>query len=315
MPGAIRYLLVTPETTWGTFPGSPAREHLPVTEYSPLFKKETRQSKMYTGVFQQKHSKAFRGMPSGNLVTPIYGWKPGAGDTWMKTLLDWAFADHETQLLPSKSFEWSQGPDLANLRHSGMRVNGATLAGGAEQNQVTLSLDLMGKSEVADTTVGTLPAATVNLHELKDVEYDDCTFALNGSAIQLESFSLQVQHGLKVDYLNSSSPTVLIKTQRVVTLTMVPLLEDDAWHIRNEYAGGANGYNVVTAQIVLKGLHDGTGATGNWTVGTIDLAACHLTGYEQQGGMEDLLKQQLTFVCLKPDSSTKDLELTYSEAA
>lgn len=311
--GAKKYLVLANESTWGTTPGSPDYVHLPVTDYNVRFRPQNRQANPYAGIYQRKHSRNFRGMPSGQLNTPLYGWVLTPPATSIaEYLLTWAFANHETADLPSKLAEWAEGPNVANKRHNGLRVNSATLQGSDDSGVVELQLDLMGKSEVGQSTVSSAQTLPADRNKLVDMEFADCTFQLAGSAVSVKSFSLQVQHGLKAEYLNSYTPSLLVKSQRVVTLSMVLIKNSDTYDAFRR----ATSQTEFTGQIVVKGLHNGTGGEEtNWTVGTIDFPRLSLTDVDEQGGKEDLSTQTLNMAVLKPDTSSNDLAIAWSEAA
>lgn len=310
--GAKKYLVLANESAWGTVPDTPSYVHLPVTEYNCRFRPQNRQANPYIGLYQRKHSKNFRGMVSGQLNAPLYGWKTTPpGHSLAQYLLDWSFVNHEATDLPSKIAEWAEGPNVANKRHSGLRVNSATLQGSDDSGVVELSLDLMGKAEQGMDDVPAAQALPVDRNKLVDFEFADISFALDETPVGLKSFSLQVQHGLKVEYLDSFTPSLLVKTQRVLTFSFVLIKNSDTYDAYRR----ATSATEFAGQLILKGLHNGTGASGNWTVVTIDLPRLSFLDADDQGGKEDLTNQPITTVALKPDTSENDLELTYSEAA
>ncbi|MCY2966297.1 MAG: phage tail tube protein [Planctomycetota bacterium] len=311
--GAQQYLALVDESTWGTFPGTPTYYHVPVTEYGVEFQPVNRQAKPYLGIFSQKNNKNYKGMPSGNLNAPLYGWKPtGLSTSIAQCLLDWSFADPTSAFPRSKSAEWAIGPNVANKRHSGLRVNQATLSGNEDSGEVDISLGLMGKSEVGNDIVTAAQTIPNSRNLAVSMEFADATFALAGSAILLSSFQLSLSHGLKAKHLNSFTPSVLMKTQRVITLNFKPILNSDTYEAYNR----ATSMTEFTGQIVLKGLHNGTGTGGtNWTVCTIDFARLSFVKSAREGGIEDILMNGIDMVALKPDTSSQDVTFTFSEAA
>jgi hypothetical protein len=311
--GATKYLFLADEATWGVEPASPDYVPLPVTEYNVRFRPQNRQSNPYTGLYQRKHSKNFRGMPSGQLNTPLYGWKlTPPGVSLAEYLLTWAFGNHESTELPSKLAEWAEGPNVANKRHLGLRVNSATLQGNDDSGVIELSLDLMGQSEQGNNVMTTAQTLPTDRHKLVDMEFADTTFQLAGVTVQAKSFSMQVQHGLKAEYLNSFTPTLLVKSQRVVTLSMVLVKNSDTYDAFRRAATATE----FTGQIAIKGLHNGTGGVGtNWTVGTLTLPRLALLDVDDQGGKEDISTQTLNMVVLKPDTASNDLSIAWTEAA
>lgn len=310
--GTLSHLHLVTESTWGTLPGSPTYIFCPVDEYSVRMRTQNRQANPYVGLFQRKHNQPYRGMPSGNLNTSLYGWRPAGSVSLAQFLVDWAFGNHETGALPSKSAEWAEGPNTANKRHLGLRVNSATIQGSDESGVVGIQMELMGKDEAGDDVVTSAQTIPTDMEKLVEYQFADATFAIAGSAISLKSFSLQVQHGLRAEYLNATRPGLLLKTQRVTTLKMVPVKNNDTYDAMRR----AVTIQEFTSQLVLKGLHNGTGGVGtNYDVLTIDVNRASFTDSENQGGKDDILFHQLNMVCLKPDSSSNDLTLTWSEAS
>jgi len=311
--GTKKYLVLADESTWGTTPGEPVYVHLPVTEYNVRFRPQNRQANPYIGLYQRKHSKNFRGQPTGQLNTPLYGWvDAGIEMSLAEYLLSWAFEGHEDTDLPSKLAEWAEGPNVANKRHNGLRVNSATLSGSDDSGVIELSLELQGKSEAGQNVVTAAQTLPADRNRILEMEFADCTFKLGGSTVGVKSFQLQIQHGLKAEYLNSYTPSLLVKTQRVLTLSLVLVKNSDTYDTCRRAVTSTE----MTGQIVLKGLHNGTGtAETNWTVATLDFGRLALVDVDEQGGKEDLATQPLNFAVLKPETTDNDLEITWTEAA
>ena len=307
--GVKSYLTLAAETTWGTSPGTPPYFHIPVESYGVKMKRDRRNAALFTGLQQRKHGKSFRGMPAGQLVSCMYGWKPsGFGTSIMQILVDWAMSEPETVDKLSKLAEWAEGPDVSNVRHNGLRVNGWTIEGSADAGNVKISLDLMGKTESALATAQTLP----NDRELcVEMEFTDCTFALGGSAILLRSFRWQGQNNLAATYLNSTSPSFLSSGDLVETLNFTFMKAADTYPAYNRAFAEVE----QTGQIVLKGAHNGTGTGGtNYTVLTVDFNRLAFVEPEDSSG-KALIEEGLSFEVLKPDSASAAKTLTYSEAA
>lgn len=323
---ALKYLTLGDETSWGvggagsgsgfgTGAGGFSGNYyfIPVTDFNVRFRPENRQANPYLGIFQRANSKNFRGMPSGQLVTPLYGYKAtGMSTSIMQYLMDWAFQYHETSALPSKFSQWAEGPNIANKQANGLRVNSATLAGSAEGSMLSLTMELMGQTEVGQTVMASAQAVPNNLNKIVQAEYTDCTFQIAGVTVLLDSFSVQITNGLKAEYLNSFYPSLLLKTQRVVTVTLKPVKNADTYDAMNR----AQTMQEFTGQINFKGLHNGTGTGGtNWTTGQIAFPRLAFLNADTEGGIQDIAKQPLQLVALKPDTSSNDLALTWGEAA
>lgn len=308
MHGIKSYLTLASETTWGTTPGSPVYYHCPVTTYGVAMKRDRRNSTPFLGLRQRKQGRSFRGLPSGTLATNLFGWKPdGNADSLAEYLITWAFANPEAVDLPSKLAEWAEGPDVANVRHNGLRVNSATIEGSADSGLVTISLELMGKTESALATAQTLPDDRESCVEM---DFADCSFSLGGVAMPLRSFRWQVANNLQTTYLNSTSPGYLAAGQRVESLTFQILKAADTYTAYQR----AFVERETTAQIVLKGLHNGTGGVGtNFTVGTINFARLAFVAPEDQRNVSQLIEEGLTFDVLKPDTSDDAVTIAWSE--
>lgn len=312
--GATRYACLVDESTWGTFPGSPTYTHLPVNEYNVRLKTQNRQASPHVGTFQRKHSKNFRGQPAGTLEASLYGWRYGAsnGPSLAQILMDWAFIQHESAALPSKSIEWAEGPNVANKRHTGLRVNAATLSGSDDAGVLTLSLDLLGMDESGQDVVTAAQTLPNDRNHLLEFEFPDAAFQLAGSDIALKSFQLQVQHGLKAEFLNSRRPTLLLKTRRIVTLQMTPVKNSDTYDAYNRATAAVE----FTGQIVIKGLHNGTGASAtNYAQCTIAFPRLAFLNADSRGAMDDLITQPLSMLALKPDTSSTDVGFTWADVA
>lgn len=314
--GAKNYLVLASEDVWGTNPydgsgsGSAGQGyiHLPCDTYDVRFRAENRQATPYIGLLQRKHSNNYRGMPSGSLACSIYGYHDTEiGISLAQYLMNWAFENHESTELPSKTAQWAEGPNVANKQHGGLRVNSATLSGSDDGGIVGLSLDLMGKSEATFTTAKTLPN---DREKLSEFEFADVTCSIGGSAVNIKSFSLQIQRGLQAHYLNSYTPSILLATQRVLTLQLELIKNSDTY---DAYRRATTSTELV-AQLVLKGLHNGT-AADSYTKVTLDFPRCHLIDVDQNQQLSGLTTQPVNLICLKPDTSSNDMTTTWTTSA
>lgn len=306
--GIKSYLVLAAETTWGTTPGTPTYYHVPVTTYAVKMTRDRRNSTPFVGLQQRKHGRSFRGMPSGQLQTNLYGYKPGGADqSIMEYLVTWACSQPETIDKLSKLADWAEGPDVSNVRHNGLRVNGWTIEGSADSGTVTISLDLMGKTESALVTAQSLPN---DREKCLEMEFADCTFALGGTPYLLRSFRWQGQNNLAATYLNGTSPAFLASGQLVESLNFTFMKADDTFAAYNR----AFAEQEMTGQMVLKGGHNGTGGVGtDYTVLTVDFNRLAFVAPEDTRAMNALIEEGLTFDVLKPDSSSAAKTLAYTE--
>ena len=310
MHGIKSYLTLAAESTWGTTPGSPTYYHCPVTTYGVAMKRDRRNTSAFVGLRQRKHGRSFRGLPVGTLAANLYGWKPnGNSQSLAEYLLTWACANPEALDLPSQLAEWAEGPDVSNVRHNGLRVNSAVIEGSADTGLVTIRLELLGKSEAALTTAQSLPN---DREACVEMDFSDCTFSLGGSAVQLRGFRWQVSNNLLPTYLNGTTPSHLPAGQRVESLRFQLLKSADTYSAWQR----AFAEHELAGQIVLKGLHNGTGGVGtNYTVGTLDFPRLGFVAPEDQRNITSLVEQGLLFDVLKPDTSGDGVSMAWSEAA
>lgn len=306
--GAKSYLALVDESTWNTFPGSPTYVHCPVNDYGLKFVPVTRQGQSFIGLRQRKQNRLIKGSVAGTVTTPLYGWRPGAlGMSLAQFEMDWGFGNHEATALPSKSAEWAIGPNVANKRHTGLRVNQATLTGSEDQG-ILLALDLLGADEVAVETAQTLPDVR---NKLIEFEFEDVTFKIDTVAVPIGAFQWQVQNNLKGFYWNGRRFQALRPGDRIETFTVTPPKQTNAW----QTALRANLPDEVVGQLTLKGLHNGTGtALTDWNQVVIDFPLLSLTGVDEQGG-RDILTEPITWAVLKPDTTANASAMTWSDEA
>jgi hypothetical protein len=305
--GIKSYLCMADETTWGTIAASPAWYHVPVTSNGIVMNRDRRLSKPFTGLRQAKHARSFKGMPAGSIAAMAYGWHPGASAlSIMQMMVDWATAQPEVVYQLAKTVQWAEGPNVSNLGWLGMRVNGMTIEGSADPGTVTITLDLMGKSEVPVTTAQTLPA---DRDRCVEVDFSDCTFAIGGSAVNVKSFRYTMSNALAAGYLNSTSPSELAAGDLTESLTLNLYKSSDVYNARNRAFTDVE----ETVQFVIQGLHNGTGTVATtFTVGTFLFNRCSFIKPEDNRG-RTLQDTTLSWDILKPDSSTASKTITWSE--
>lgn len=321
--GAKSYAALISETTWGTKPGAPTRVHLPVEDYGVQFQHAQRQAKPYLGLFQRKHSQRRQGMPGGSIATSLFGAvDSGVSISLAEYLLDWAICDeagtiHEASALPSKTVEWAEGPDISNVEHNGLRVNQCTIAGNESSGVVSVSLDVMGKTEAALASAATIPTDHEDLNEF---EFEDVVFKLNDgaggavAAVSIVGFQLQVQHNLLVKYNNNSAPQLLVKTDRLVTMQVTLDKNSDDYDVVRRTLSSETDY---IGELILQGLNNDTTATpGNvWTIATIDFPKMRYLTHQDQRNRDSIYQTPLQFICQKPDSASLDMEIAWTDAS
>lgn len=318
-------LFLVSESAWGTFPGSPAYVYLPhrAGGYGVRYRGQRRRANPQTGLKQQKHGRTFRGNVSGPLNTGLYGWTPsGLGMSLAKYLLDWAIADpsgtiHEAVDLPSKSALYMEGPDVANKLHTGLRVNQATLVGNGDAGTIDLNLDLIG---VGETNPGAGQAIPTDMNELVEFEFPDVVFRLDTggglTTYDIDSFQLQIGYGLQADYVGSRALTMLGSTTRDTMLQVQFPAQSDFWDAYRRTIVNASAETAFAAELVLKGLHMGTGGVGtNWAVCTLSLPLLKYVDHDDNRGRDEYKRLPLQFEVPKIDGASNDVNAAWSEAA
>jgi len=311
---ASRYLTMADEGTWATLPGSPSYWHLPVFRYDVRYQANVRQANPFLGIFDQKHQRLVSGHVAGNMQAALYGWYPdGQSESLAQKLVDWGFAEYSGACGPSKLAEWTVDGDADNKRHLGLRVDSAVLKGSDSQQYVDINLSLDGYSE---TVPGSKQALPDDLNKLIEFEYSNVRFYIGADSGSLtltpiQAFGLQRQNHLKPYWMNSNLPTYLCRTGPTnLNLSVVPLKTSNTYDGYLRSLGETDLYG----RLVLKGLHNGTGNSGNYTVITIDLPRMAFAAKtDSDDDINNVTFETLNFTCLKPDSSTARIDIAYSE--
>lgn len=316
--GTESYGFAVDEVEWGQFPGASGTGGAgtayfwPVISYGVRLEPLTRMPQPYAGLHQRKRGPQRYGYNiSGQIVTPLYGYKPaGVSVSLAEKALAWGFGagELEAEEPASKSFEWAEGPNVANKRHTGLRVNTATLTGSADSGDVQLTLDCIGKEEYSLATASSLPN---DMETLADMQFTDCTFAIGGSTVQASGFTHTVNRNLQPLRLNQATITALCAGVRDETMQFIIQKADRTWddYLRRT---GSNADVEVTGQFTVQGLHNGTGSTGNYTKLTRAFTRLRFIGAEQSGDF-GIQMQALNFQVLKPDSSSASYTDVWSE--
>lgn len=315
--GVKDYAFLYTESTWGTKPGSPTYVYCPVDSYGVRFRPQRRNSQPFTGLRQRKHGINYRGMPSGQMVAPLYGYQPPTiGVSLAQYLVDWGFGDDTAVALSSKGAEWAEGPNTANKRHHGLCVNQATLAGDEDSGRIVLTLDLMGVDEDGQDVVTSAQAIPSNMNRLVDFEFQDLAFQLDDGAggslatKGIRSFQWSVNNNLKYDYNGGRRPSVRAAGDRVEQFQCQFIKNSDVYDTFRRTSGDTR----FVASLVLKGLHNGTGtALTNYTVLTINFNSLGFIDFEDNRDRNDFARVPIQFDVLKPDTSSNGTTRTWSE--
>lgn len=306
----------TSAATWGTKPVSPTYLYLPLTECGIRLNRLRRNNMPYFGQFGRKHGKTVSGYPQGNIGGALHGYHPsGLSKSVAQFLLEMAFSNPASNDLLSFGLESAQGPDLCNKQWDGLRMNSFTLQGSEDDGVVTWSADVIGKSESQPTTAQTVPN---DLEKFSEFEFPDVTLSVadssDGTPIDMQSFQLVRNNGLRPSKLGSRTPRHLKRTQRNTTFQCVILKNSDTYDDAQRLflAGTPDAEYDLT--LTLKGLHNGS-TTNNFTTVTITMKRAQLSEPEDAHAVEDYSRTTLNFDLLKPDSSDAEFSIAYGTAA
>lgn len=314
--GSESYLFLTAESTWGDFPGasgsggSATYFMAPVQSYGVRVQRLMRQANVYTGLHQRKHSQVYGANVSGQIVTPLYGYIPSTlTDSLAEVFLEWAFADRELEEPRSYAAEWAEGPNVANRRHTGLRVNQATLSASAESGEISLALDVIGQQEYTLTTAQSLPN---DMEKLADMQATDITLVLDGVTVKPSAVQWQLNRNLQPLRLNDFWISMLCGAVRDETVQFTIPKENAGWDVRQRLQGVTQNTE-VTATLTMQGLHNGTGGGGtNYTKATVVFNRLSFVNQDVTGDF-GILMQPLSFNVLKPDSASQGTTITWSE--
>jgi len=313
--GEFNYLAACTESTWGTLPGSPSWVFLPCLSYGVKLNTERRQSPVQVGVMQEKHNQTVFGSTGGTITMPLYGWWPANSGSisQMQWILAWAMGTNlESKTRASKSLFWAEGPDIANKIHTGSVVGSWTLSGAAG-SPVTMSLDIMGYDEIgmddATNRADTAPTIPTDMNQLTEVLFEDTTLTLGGSSTEIKAFTIKQNFNLTVGREAANRPSFIVPKKVVTDVAFTIRKTADTWDQYNRDTDEVE----TTASLAIKGLHRGTGSTGDYTVATIAFNRLSLMAPATEGG-KDAQYLNVGFRALKPDSSSASMAYTMSEA-
>lgn len=299
------FLIFRSESSWGTAGGG-ADYFIPVEDYGVKLNVESRQAKAACGVRQIKYNERLQGIPQGSIKTNLFGQPPsGGGDSFAKHLIDWCFATPEAEDRPSERVILVENDTGGTQRHhTGLRVSQATLSG-SEGGLIELSIDVIGKEEAESAYSWTLPD---DRGELLEFAFSDATFAIGGSDFPISEFQWQIQFGLKPKFSGGFSPTVLRGGQGLQTLTIKQPKNGSTYEACHRLTTTTE----KTAVLTLQGLHSGIGGASNdYTKLTVTFNKLSLLTSEDELAKDDEIGNPISFLCLKPNSSTAAVTMSW----
>lgn len=304
-------------SSWGQDPGasgsgSGGTEYFfPFVSYGVRCTQLLRQSNAFIGLHQRKHRQAYGANVAGPASFYLHGYRPaGLSKSLAEKAIDWMFKDYETDEVASRVVKWAEGPDVTNRKHTGLRVNTATLTGTAESGELLATVDLIGREE---HPLQTAPALPSDLEKLADFDLSSMTLTLFGSSTLCQAFTWQLNRNLQPLRLNEWWISQLCAGTRDETLSVTIPKESDTWDQLNRRLSDSPSTVEGTAVLVCQGSHNGTGGSGTYTRMTVTFNRLRLTAVDQAGD-KGILMQPLTFDVLKPDDSNNGTTIAFTEA-
>lgn len=313
--GDKSYLFLASEAAFGVQDASPDYVYLPVTNYGIELISDKRDPMPYTGMAQKFDKIIGAQHTAGPIATALYGWRTGDAEISLaEYVMAWAFTDLETLCgLPSKTCQWAEGPDVSNKKHLGTTINGATLSGSDDNaSTISLALDCLGSSEATLTTAQEIPE---DLERLNEFLFRDASFSIgpnSGALVAMEwkGFNWQVQRALNGIYNGNLTPRRYLAGAPSATFDFNIDKADGTWDAIRRSAVANNYYGRMT----LKGLHNGTGTTGNYAKVVIDFPKLSFNAVKDTWVRNGPVQQQVTFDIQKPTTADASYSLTWSEA-
>lgn len=312
--GDKSYLTLASEAAFGVQDASPDYHYLPVGSYGLELQNDRRQPMPYTGMAQEFDDIVGAQHVAGAIPTALYGWRTGsAAESLAEYVMTWAFTDLETLCgLPSKTCQWAEGPDVANKKHLGTTINGATLSGSDDNGSaITLNLDCLGASETTLTTAQTIPS---DLEKLNEFLFRNSTFEIgpnSGSltAVEIKGFTWQQQRNLTAIYNASLTPRRFRAGKPNATFEFNIEKADGTWDAIRRASTATSYYGRLT----LKGLHNGTGDTGSYAKVVIIFPKLQFNAVKDTWARTGPALQGVTFRIQKPSTSASSFGMTWSE--
>lgn len=316
--GAESYAFMEDEaqSSWGDDPGasgsgSAGTEYFfPFVTYDVELTKLTRQATSFIGLHQMKHQQDYGANVAGPASFYLHGYKPaGITDSLAKKAIDWMFLDYERDEVASRTVKWAEGPNVTNRKHTGLRVNTATLTGNADSGELLASVDLIGRQEMAFQSATALPD---DMEKLADFGMTEVTLTLFGVTTLCQAFTWQLNRNLQPLRLNEWWISQLCAGDRNESLTLTVPKESDKWDVLNRLLVDTPSSVEGTATLTAQGSHNGTGVSGTYTKMTVVYNRLRLIKPSTSGG-RGILMQPLQFNVLKPDSASNATTITWSE--
>ncbi len=124
----------------------------------------------------------------------------------------------------------------------------------------------------------------------------------------MRSLRLRVENNLHRYHVSSTNPSVLVAGPRDVALQFSVLKKNAVF---DELRRSAEP-QTRSCRLVLLGRHLGTAPTGEYTKIEIHLDRLGFVRAADKTPINDLVTQEASWIALKPDSSSNDLDITFA---
>lgn len=131
---------------------------------------------------------------------------------------------------------WIAVRDGTSYAYAGVGVDTMTISASAG-GPMTLALDVIGKTETVSS--GTIGSNTIDASTGGPFVLSDCAVTVGGSSYEVNQIEIAVQNFLEVKHRNSVTPTQIVATDRVVTVSAAFSLGDAAALYGSSIAGVA----------------------------------------------------------------------------
>lgn len=299
--GWQKHLHLAKESAWGEAP-SGGDLYLPFAEYDVRPRVLTSEARLFTGQRQRLHHRVARATLEGSLECPLYSFHL-SGKSVAQHLLEWLLSAPAAVELDSYTARLAEA-GVADRRHVGLRPAAGVLSGGADASSVRLRLDLMGKAE---EPIAVVPALSPTAPRPTEFLFKDATATLAGEPVELRSFEIRVTNNLAASHTNSYWPSLLTAGTRQVQ-TRLSFFKTSAVFDAMRRSPPEE----TSAVLVLKGAHDGTGPPDTtFTTVTLTFGRLAFADAIDAGSLDELVRQDVDFVALKPISLADELEISF----
>jgi hypothetical protein len=144
------------------------------------------------------------------------------------------------------SCTWLGVRDSTVYNYTGCVVETATFTA-SEGGPMTVSVTLVGKDEAA---AGSMGSAAIDV-TTQPFTLMDAAVSVGGSAREVSAFELTIQNVLEVKYRNSLTPTQIVATDRIITLSLPISLGDGSALYGSALAGVAASVTLTNGTVSL----------------------------------------------------------------